>query len=125
MVRCLERIEAKVPATVPLLQTDVDLQDILMLNLERLVQLSVDVAALLIARKNLRPVPTTMADSFDVLCLAGIIPEALKVRMRKAVGFRNLAVHEYDKINWQIVYLIATKHLEDFKQFARIVESLP
>jgi uncharacterized protein YutE (UPF0331/DUF86 family) len=33
----------------------------------------------------------------------------------KAVGFRNLAVHEYDKINWNIVYRIMTERITDFK----------
>lgn len=41
--------------------------------------------------------------------------------MKKAVGFRNLAVHNYDAINWAIVYALATQHLDDFKAFARAV----
>ncbi|MDP3876925.1 MAG: DUF86 domain-containing protein [Methylobacter sp.] len=40
-------------------------------------------------------------------------------RMNKAVGFRNLSVHNYDAINWFIVHAIATRHLVDFDDFAR------
>lgn len=123
IVRCLERIELKRPASLAALEKDPDAQDILMLNLERLVQLSVDVAGILIAERAFRPVPSTMAESFDVLCANGVIDEALKTRMRKAVGFRNIAVHEYDKVSWEVVFLIVTKHLEDFKAFARVAEA--
>lgn len=38
---------------------------------------------------------------------------------RKAVGFRNLAVHSYDSIDWALVLSIATEHLDDFKAFAK------
>ncbi len=41
--------------------------------------------------------------------------------MKKAIGFRNIAVHAYDTINWQIVFAIATRHLDDFDRFARTV----
>ncbi len=44
--------------------------------------------------------------------------------MRKAVGFRNIAIHEYEKINWAIVYSIATERLSDFKVFAKIISEL-
>ncbi len=121
IARCIERIESKRPASLEALKKDVDLQDILMLNLERLVQLCVDVAGILIAERGMKPIPTTMADAFEVLYSNGIIEEALKTRMRKSVGFRNLAVQEYDKINWEIVYRMVSTHLDDFKSFARIV----
>jgi uncharacterized protein YutE (UPF0331/DUF86 family) len=124
IVRCLERVELKRPASAALLATNVDAQDILILNLERAVQLCVDIAGILVAERGLKPVPTTMADAFDVLCSAQIISEKLKDRMRKSVGFRNLAVHEYDKINWEIVYRIASEHLVDFKEFARVTVGL-
>ena len=41
--------------------------------------------------------------------------------MKKAVGFRNLAVHNYDAINWAIVHAITTQRLDDFKLFAKVV----
>lgn len=41
--------------------------------------------------------------------------------MNKAVGFRNIAVHAYQEINWEIVYAVITKRLVDFVEFARAV----
>ena len=51
----------------------------------------------------------------------GVIGPELCVRMKKAVGFRNLAVHNYDVIDWAIVHAIARHHLADFKAFSEAV----
>lgn len=35
--------------------------------------------------------------------------------------FRNLAVQSYQTIDWNIVYQICSRHLDDFRQFAKAV----
>lgn len=124
VARCLERLTIKTPKNKESLEKDVDLQDIVMINLERLVQTCVDIAGIVISSHGLRPIPATMAESFDVLAKNGVITRELGDRLRKAVGFRNIAVHEYDKVNWDVVYSILTKHLNDFRKFARVIEKL-
>ena len=62
-----------------------------------------------------------MADNFAILQEANIITPALADRMIKAVGFRNIAVHSYQTIDWNIVYQICTRHLDDFRQFAKAI----
>lgn len=118
--RCLDRIAAKTPGCVEILQNDFDLQDIIALNLERAVQVCVDIASHVLAQFS-SPAPATMAESFDQLQTLGVIEDTMAVRMKKAVGFRNVSVHEYQKLDWQIVYKIITEHLDDFKSFARQV----
>ena len=59
--------------------------------------------------------------TFDILAQAGILSVELAGRMKKAVGFRNLAIHNYDAINWVIVYAIARDRLTDFEDFAKAV----
>jgi len=118
--RCVERIAGKSPFSVEELIRDLDLQDIIALNLQRAVQLSVDIASHLIAETDAVP-PTTMAENFEVLQKLQIIDPALAERMAKAVGFRNIAVHSYQSINWTIVYQICCHHLDDFRQFAKAV----
>jgi uncharacterized protein YutE (UPF0331/DUF86 family) len=115
IARCIERLESKIPSGPEELNSDIDLQDIVMINLERLVQLSVDCAMILISERKWLPVPQSMAESFIVLAHKGYIDRPLADRLVKAVGFRNLAVHEYDKINWNIVYRIMTERITDFK----------
>lgn len=118
--RCLQRIKAKCPSEASALASDLDLQDIVALNLSRAVQISVDIAAHLIAGMEAPP-PDTMGQTFDVLAQAGILNDALATNLKKAVGFRNIAVHNYESINWAIVHSIVKHHLGDFSEFARIV----
>lgn len=85
---------------------------------ERAVQTSVDIASHLIADSS-RPVPDTMGGCFAALEAMGIIEPALALRMQKAVGFRTIAVHEYEEIDWDVVYSIASRNLDDFRASAR------
>ncbi|MDN5924472.1 MAG: DUF86 domain-containing protein [Xanthomonadales bacterium] len=118
--RCLERIKTKCPADVEALAHDADLQDILVLNLSRAVQLCVDMATHTLAETG-APIPETMGSTFDQLANHHMLDAALAERLRKAVGFRNIAVHNYEAINWAIVYTIATEQLEDFRRFAQVM----
>jgi uncharacterized protein YutE (UPF0331/DUF86 family) len=118
--RCLMRVSEKCPASPEVLTTNADAQDIVALNLTRAVQLCVDIGAHLIAGKEIPP-PETMGRTFDVLADLGYIAPALAVRMKKVVGFRNIAVHNYGAIDWHIVHAIATRNLSDFSDFAQAV----
>lgn len=116
--RCLRRVQDKTPASVSLLVENYDLQDIIVLNLERAIQTCVDIGLHIISDLEV-PVPETMAQTFETLKKAGCLDAATAERMVKAVGFRNTAVHAYQEIDWNIVYRIITEHLEDFRDFAR------
>ena len=118
--RCLQRIQTKCPADAETLATDFDLQDIVSLNLSRAVQLCVDIGAHMISGMDVAA-PDTMGQTFDILTQGGVIPAALAINLKKAVGFSNIAVHNYDAINWHIVHSIAKDHLADFSAFARVV----
>jgi len=119
--RCLRRIEQKCPSEASILAHDLDLQDIVALNLSRAVQISVDMGAHLIAgMEQVRP-PDTMGHTFDLLEQAGLLNKGLANNLKKAVGFRNIAVHNYEAINWEIVHNIIKHHLSDFSEFAKVV----
>jgi uncharacterized protein YutE (UPF0331/DUF86 family) len=122
IARCLKRIESHMPKSAQALSQSADMQDILILNLERLIQTSVDCASVLIADRGWLPMPDTMSATFVLLESNKFISGALAQRLVKAVGFRNLCVHEYDKINWDIVFAIVTVHLNEFRQFAAILD---
>lgn len=118
--RCVQRIADKTPATVDVLARDLDVQDVIALNLMRAVQLCVDIAAHMTVDDQLAA-PAAMGESFDRLAQRGVIDAALAARMRKAVGFRNIAVHNYQVVDWTIVYAICTSNLPDFRAFAAAV----
>jgi len=121
--RCLARIRLKRPDSAEALKADLDSQDIISVNLTRAVQLCVDIAAHVLTTTDLPP-PDTMGESFERMASAGMISEALAERMKAAVGFRNIAVHSYRQIDWDIVQAIVTEHLDDFESFARQVAAL-
>ena len=120
--RCVRRLESKQPTSPEQLQSNLDLQDIVVLNLERSVQTCVDIALHLLSDMDdaIAP-PASMAEAFRTLQRGGIIDSPCASRMVKAVGFRNTAVHAYREIDYDIVYSILTKHLDDFRSFAEQV----
>jgi len=120
--RCVRRIETKRPQTPDQLVSDIDLQDILSLNIERAVQLCVDIGAHLLADLELPP-PETMGEVFQLLAQHHIIPNSGADALRKAVGFRNLSVHAYDRVDWERVFDITHHRMEDFRNFAAQVNS--
>lgn len=119
--RCIQRIELKRPDSVETLKSDYDIQDIISLNLERAIQISVDIGLYLLAESEQTP-PGTMGEVFPSLADAGLISEDLAQGLKRAVGFRNISVHEYQRIDWEIVFSIIDKNLGDFKEFMRAVK---
>lgn len=116
--RCIARIEAKNPHSLAALEQDLDLQDIIVLNLERAVQQCVDIGLHTLSfEENI--MPGSMAETFNALESRELISKGVAERMVKAVGFRNTAVHAYQAIDWKIVDRIINCHLDDFRQFAK------
>ena len=116
--RCILRVEEKTPSDVDQLIHDQDIQDILVLNLTRAVQLCVDIGSHVISESE-EPAPANMGDVFSILEKLSAITSTTCGSMKKAVGFRNVAVHNYDVINWDIVFAICQKSLVDFRRFAK------
>ena len=118
--RCIRRIESKRPRTIEELNKDIDLQDILSVNLERAVQLCVDIGAHVLPDLEAPP-PKTMGEVFGQLAERAVIGENTAALLRQAVGFRNLSVHSYDRVDWQRVFEIIHQRLDDFRAYSRTV----
>jgi uncharacterized protein YutE (UPF0331/DUF86 family) len=123
LAKCVRRIEEKRPATLAELIENIDIQDILSINLERAVQLSVDIGAHVIAELS-GPPPKTMGDIFSILSAEKLIPEETSLALRRAVGFRNLSVHAYDQVDWERVFDIVHERMDDFRKFADAIASI-
>jgi len=63
ILRCLTRIEQRLPAKESEFIQDYDAQDIVVLNITRAVQLSVDIATHILSTGN-QTLPGTMSDTF-------------------------------------------------------------
>jgi uncharacterized protein YutE (UPF0331/DUF86 family) len=118
----MDRITTKKPESLDQLLADIDMQDILALNLERSIQLCVDIANHILSNLDDSPA-MSMAESFERLSEKEIISNELGKNLKKAVGFRNLSVHAYDKIDWHLVWNILEGDLKDLVRFLESVEN--
>lgn len=118
----LKRVAAKRPASLRRLQEDEDLQDIIARNLELAIQACIDIAAHLCGTHGI--VPPTSGGGFDVLADKKLISRALAQRLRRAVGFRNVLVHEYVEVDWRIVRRVVERDVEDLSAFGKAVLTL-
>jgi uncharacterized protein YutE (UPF0331/DUF86 family) len=86
MKRCVDRIRAKTPLSKDILFEDWDIQDIIVVNMERTVQLSVDIASFILSESEMQTsMPMTMAESFRYLHQAGIIQKQTAEKLQKSV----------------------------------------
>ena len=116
------RIDDRCPPTLDALVSNPDMQDIIAHNLEKAIQVCVDISTHICAAHGRSA--ANAADSFDVLADLGLIEPGLSRKLRKAVGFRNIAVHEYAEIDWAVVLRIARDDIRDLKDFGKTVASL-
>lgn len=117
--RCVSRLQQKCPATAEQLGVDIDAQDIVSLNLTRAIQLCVDVGAHWLAEDLSAASPQSMGETFELLAAAHKLDAELALRLKMSVGFRNIMMHNYETINWAIVFSLCQHRLEDFRSFAR------
>lgn len=123
LIRCIHRIKDQNISKLEELEQNIDKQEIIILNLQRAVQLCVDVGNHILLDYRTQT-PATMADTFKYLAENMLISKENAEQLSHAVGFRNIAVHQYENIDCKIVFSIITKHLEDFKTFAASIEKL-
>ena len=121
--RCIKRIEDVYQEVGDNLATDFTRQDSILLNLQRACEASIDLANYITKKKKLG-IPQRSRDSFDFLFKAGLIPEVLAINLAKMVGLRNIAVHDYQELNLDIVKFVIETHLADFQVFIKLVKRL-
>jgi uncharacterized protein YutE (UPF0331/DUF86 family) len=116
--RCLKRIADKYVAEE--LDDDLDMQDIIVLNIQRACEQSIDIAQRILKIKEYG-LAKESAESFLILAENGIIKKEMAEKLKKMVGFRNIAVHDYSNINFDIVKKIVEYGILDIKDFIRVV----
>ena len=121
--RCIKRIVDVYQEVGDNLATDFTRQDSILLNLQRACEASIDLANYITKQQSLG-IPQRSRDSFTFLYKAGFITEALAANLGKMVGLRNIAVHDYQELNLDIVKFVIETHLVDFREFIKLVKCL-
>jgi uncharacterized protein YutE (UPF0331/DUF86 family) len=68
--------------------------------------------------------PDSLKAHFRILIEQRVIDPELGSRLQAMVGFRNIAVHEYERLDRDILKAILAKHLGDLEAFARAIKAL-
>jgi uncharacterized protein YutE (UPF0331/DUF86 family) len=95
-------------------------QDSIVLNLQRACELSIDMGNYIISKKSFRT-PKTSRDVFEILADNSVIDTSLSVKLQKMTGFRNIAVHDYQRIDLNILKSIIENNIDDFKKLIEAV----
>lgn len=102
--------------TVERYRADWKTQRIVERTLQMAIEACVDVASHVLADRGLRA-PATYAETFEILVQAVLMSPGLGRAMVEMTGFRNVVVHEYARIDAEVVVRILREHLEDFRRF--------
>lgn len=116
--RSLNRLKEKQGVTIESFFNDRDIQDIALLNLQVAIQGCIDIASHIISDNNW-DVPGSLGGLFDTLYEKKVITCNTKEIMRSMVGFRNLIVHEYIRLDMNKVYTVFNSQLDDFSEFLK------
>lgn len=118
--RCITRIREVYASDENNLYENYTKQDSIILNIQRACEATIDLAMHAVRSHHLG-IPQESREAFSLLNKAGLLPKELTDRMTSMVGFRNIAVHDYQEVNLDIVKKIVVEHLDDFLDFAKMM----
>ena len=124
--RCLKRIEEEYVGHEDELTTNFTRQDALVLNLQRACEASID-AAMHLVRIHRLGIPTESRQAFEMLVKSGKLDADLGGKLVAMVGFRNVAVHNYQELDIDILRGILADRRCDLRAFAQLLlqQALP
>lgn len=117
--RCVRRAREVYGGVDTNLTDDLTRQDSIVLNIQRACEAAVDLAMHLVRVQRLG-IPQESRDAFELLVGAGTLDRELADGLKRMVGFRNVAVHDYQRLNLDIVRAILRRDLDDLLAFSRI-----
>jgi len=95
-------------------------QDSITLNIQRACEAVIDLGMHVIAEKSLG-IPQMSRDTFEILQDNRIITPEMSERLKAMIGFRNIAIHNYQRLNLKIIQSIIEKDMEDLLSFTDVI----
>ena len=115
--RCVGRAREEFNHDPTTFDTNFSRQDAAVMNIQRACEAALDMGHHIIRRDRLG-VPQSARDVFEILAQAKLIDHALADSLKRMVGFRNIAVHDYQKLLMPITVKVITEHLIEFLQYS-------
>ncbi len=116
--RCVARAREEYFSDPATFASNFTRQDAAILNIQRACEAALDMGQHLIRRDRLG-VPQSARDVFTLLAQAGRIEKPLAEGLQRMVGFRNIAVHDYQTLQLPITVAIIEKHLDEFLDYSK------
>lgn len=116
--RCISRILTEYNVAKEGLKEDFTRQDAIILNIQRAVQATLDLGMHLIKSKKWG-IPEESRHIFEILEKQGVISSELSDHLKKMVGFRNLAVHDYQNLDIDVIKYVIEERLSDLLTFSK------
>jgi uncharacterized protein YutE (UPF0331/DUF86 family) len=104
------------------LRSDWHVQSMVERNLQLAIEVVISVCEQVIASLSL-PTPESGREALAALADAGLIGQELAAALQQAVGFRNIIVHQYMNIDYDLVYDALQNELGDIEAFLVAVSS--
>jgi len=117
--RCIRRVEEEYDGNPKNLENYTK-QDSITLNIQRACEAVIDLGMHVIAERDLG-IPQTSRDTFEILQDNKIISPEMSERLKAMIGFRNIAIHNYQRLNLKIVQAIIEKDLKDLLYFTDVI----
>jgi uncharacterized protein YutE (UPF0331/DUF86 family) len=118
MERCVARAREEYVGDPVGFVLDFTRQDAAILNIQRACEAALDAGQHLIRRERLG-LPQSARDVFTLLAAAGWIDTHQAAGLKRMVGFRNIAVHNYQALQLPILVNILEKHLDEFLHYSQ------
>jgi uncharacterized protein YutE (UPF0331/DUF86 family) len=120
--RCIERARQEYDKNPDNFENDYSVQDASILNIVRACELAIDLANQIIKTYKMG-IPTSSKESFSLLNKKQVIDRILSEQLQNMVGFRNVVIHDYQRVNIDIVKAVIKSGLDDLLLFTdRIME---
>lgn len=116
--RCLKRVREEHAGDDANITDNQTRQDAIVLNIQRACEAAIDLAMHAVRRERLG-IPQETREAFTMLAKANVIGDEMAAKLSAMVGFRNVAVHDYQQLNLDIVKAVVRDHLGDLRDFSK------
>lgn len=106
----------------PSFQKDKKLRKAIEWSIVSAVELSINISRHIIGEKGFR-IPESNREVFEILWENEIIDTTTLENMKKAVGYRNMAIHRYGDVDSNTTFLIMKKNYKDIENFLNQISS--
>ncbi len=116
----LYSIEERFESITEYKKADWTIKDAVERNIQKAIEIIIDMGKMLISQRNYR-VPESNYDVFEILAEKNDFPTEYFPIIKKMIGTRNKIIHDYEKVDEEVLFAIVKRHLKDIEQIASIL----